>query len=201
MAGILKAVAVGGLGKLADVLLRPRTSIGYIIPQVFIGSEGRDELTITDHPIETGAPVSDHAYKQPATLNMTVGWGAGGLLVDFSGTTNSVDDAYAALLDLQKLREPFTVTTSKRIYQNMMIASLGCTTNKETQNVIIIDVGLREVLIVDTQATTLPPKPNQAEPQKTAAPDTEGTKQPTVPKTSALLDAVNAGKSLLKVSL
>jgi hypothetical protein len=201
MAGILKAVAVGALGKLADVLLRPRTSIGYIIPQVFIGSEGRDELTITDHPIETGAPVSDHAYKQPATLNMTVGWGAGGLLVDFSGTTNSVDDAYAALLDLQNLREPFTVTTSKRIYQNMMIASLGCTTNKETQNVIIIDVGLREVLIVDTQATTLPPKPNQAEPQKTAAPDTEGTKQPTVPKTSALLDAVNAGKSLLKVSL
>lgn len=196
MAGILKAVAVGALGQLSSVLLRPRTSIGYIIPQVFIGSEGRDELTITDHPIETGAPVSDHAYKQPATLNMTVGWGAGGNLFDFSGTTNSVDDAYAALLDLQNLREPFTVTTAKRIYPNMMIASLGCTTNKETQNVIIIDVGLREVLIVDTQATTLPPKANQQEPEKTAAPVNGGAKQTTAPKTSALLDAYNTAKGL-----
>lgn len=189
--GILKAAAVGALGKLGDVFLRPRTSIGYIIPQVFISSEARDELTITDHPIETGAPVSDHAFKQPTTLTMQVGWGAGGFLNDFSGTTNDVSDAYAALLDLQNLREPFTVTTSNRVYENMMIVSLGQTKNRETQNVCVVDVGLREVLIVDTQATTLPPVANQAEPQKTAATVNGGAKQTTAPKTSALLDAVN----------
>lgn len=194
MAGIFKAAAVGALGKLADVFIRSRTSIGYIIPQVFIHSEGRDELTITSHPIETGAPISDHAYREPAVLNLTVAWGAGGLLTDFSGTTNSVDDAYAALLDLQSLREPFTVTTHKRTYPNMLIASLGVTEDKETRNVLVVDVGLREVVIVDTQATTLPPRANQAEPAVTSAPVNTGAKQTTAPKTSALLDGWNAIK-------
>lgn len=187
--GIVKAAAVGALGKIADVLLRPRTSIAYVIPQVFIGSETRDEMTLTQHPIETGAPVSDHVYKEPTTLNMTVGWGAGGGFLDFSGTTNNVNDAYDVLLELQNERAVLDVTTAIRTYKNMVMVSLSRTVNKETNAVCLVDVGFKEAVIVDTQATTLPPKVNQAEPQKTAAPNTEGTKQPVVPKTSALLDA------------
>lgn len=190
--GIVKAAAVGVLGTLSAVLLRPRTSIAYIIPQVFISAEYRDELTITDHPTETGAPVTDHAYRQPSSLTMVIGWGAGGSLFDFSGTTNDVNDAYAALLDLQNLREPFDVTTAKRSYKNMLIASLGVTVDKETQNVLVVDVAMREIIIVDTQATTLPPRANQADPDKTAAPVTAGAIQTTPPKTSAILDGARA---------
>lgn len=192
MGGIFKAAAVGVLGQLSSVLFRPRTSIAYIIPQVFIRADARDELTITKNPIETGAPVTDHAYKEPATLSMVIGWGAGLNLLDFSGTTNNVDDAYAALLDLQALREPFTVTTSKRTYQNMMIASLAVTTDKDTNSVLVVDVGLQEVLIVDTQATTLPPRANQALPDQTAAPVNGGPVQTVPPKTSALLDVARS---------
>lgn len=190
--GIVKAAALGAIGKLSSVLLRPRTSIGYIIPQVYISSEHSDELVITDHPIETGAPVSDHAYKNPAMVRMSVGWGAGGSFYDFSGTTNTADDAYPALLDLQNLREPFALTTSLRTYPSMLITNLSVTRNADTNSVIIAEVEMREVVIVDTQATTLPPRANQSLPAQTAAPVAGGAKQVTPPKTSALLDTVRA---------
>src|SRR6516165_2153430 len=38
-------------------------SVGGIVAQVWISEQERDELHITEHPVEQGAPISDHAYK------------------------------------------------------------------------------------------------------------------------------------------
>jgi hypothetical protein len=45
-----------------------------IIAQAVIEERHRDELTITDHPVEAGAPITDHAYKNPAEVIITCGW-------------------------------------------------------------------------------------------------------------------------------
>jgi hypothetical protein len=40
--------------------------IGVIIPDVVVSEKHSDTLEITEHPVETGAAISDHAYKRPA---------------------------------------------------------------------------------------------------------------------------------------
>lgn len=190
--GFIKAAAVGGLGQLADVFLSTKSSIAYIIPQVVISEEHTDESEITDQPIETGAPVSDHVYDLPPELVMVVGWSSSASIFDASGTANSVDDAYAALLDLKSLREPFSVTTSKRQYENMLIRRLSTVTDKTTNHVLRIEVGMRQVFIVDTQTTNIAPKVQQQEPQKTAGSIDTGAKQVTPAKSSVLNDIKNA---------
>ena len=87
---------------------------------------------------------------------------------------------------------PEPLTTSLRTYPSMLITTLSVTRNADTNSVILAEVEMREVVIVDTQATTLPPRANQSLPQQTAAPVASGAKQTTPPKTSALLDTVRA---------
>jgi hypothetical protein len=47
---------------------------GTIIPDVAIEETHSDRLTVTQHPISTGTPVSDHVYRQPAQVTMRCGW-------------------------------------------------------------------------------------------------------------------------------
>lgn len=56
-----------------------------LIAQTTIEESHRDELHITEHPIEQGAAISDHAYKRPSEVIIKCGWSnspsaAGGLI-------------------------------------------------------------------------------------------------------------------------
>jgi hypothetical protein len=62
--------------------------IGLIIPSVVISEKHSDTLEITEHPVETGAPVSDHAYKRPSEVVMEVGFSGGGSILDFIDTSS-----------------------------------------------------------------------------------------------------------------
>ncbi len=44
------------------------------IPQVTIEEIHHDELEITEHPIERGAAIGDHAYKKPAEVTINCAW-------------------------------------------------------------------------------------------------------------------------------
>lgn len=124
----------------------PTRAIGAIIPDVTIEETGVDQLRVTDHPVEVGASVSDHAFKAPCERIMRVGWSdaSGG----FEGYSAMV---YSQLLQLQASREPMTVYTGKRLYQNMLISLLSETTDETTEHALIATVGMREVIITDTQ--------------------------------------------------
>lgn len=50
------------------------TDSGEIIALVTISEEHNDELEITEHPVEQGAPITDHAYKRPSQLTLNLGW-------------------------------------------------------------------------------------------------------------------------------
>lgn len=45
-----------------------------IVALVTISEEHNDELEVTEHPVEQGAPITDHAYKKPSQLTLTLGW-------------------------------------------------------------------------------------------------------------------------------
>lgn len=145
MTNIVEAV----LGTIASILISSGRSIGGIVPDVVIEESGRDTLFIPNHPIEKGAATSDHAFMMPAEVEMRVGWSdsSGG----FQGYSTII---YEALRGLQQARQPFSVVTGKRFYQNMLIAALEVSTNEASEYSLMARLGLREVIIVSTQTTS-----------------------------------------------
>lgn len=187
--GIGIAASIGG--ELVSAFFRPKRSInsslGSFHLYVTIEERHHDELVITDHPVEQGAAISDHAYKKPSELTLTIGWTNSSLAaigtLNFGGYSSA---AYKQLLLLQKMREPFSISTGKRKYQNMLIQSLDTTTDARTENSFITTLHCREVIIVQTTTTQLQPAQNMASPQKTATITNAGTKQPQATTTSLL---------------
>lgn len=169
------------------VTFRARRRIGDFTAQVTIEESHADTLTITDHPIEQGAVITDHAFKNPAELTLSVGWS------DSSTETGNgyVRAIYAKLLALQASREPFGVTTGKRLYSNMLIRSLNMATDPATEFALFVVLSLRQIIIVQTQTTSVPPREVQAAPEQTEPVTPMGTKQVTPAKkanTSALAE-------------
>jgi hypothetical protein len=175
---------------LHTLLFKQGRSIAGIVPDVVIEEKHADTLTITDHPVEQGAAISDHAFKNPAELTMTCGFSGGGSLVDGLSFLPSIGktpaEIYQQLLELQESRKPFDVVTGKRSYTNMLFRALSVRTDAKTCNVLMVEATLRQVIIVQTQAVSLPPADVQAQPQKTAATANTGVKQPVEQKESLL---------------
>jgi hypothetical protein len=154
------------------LIVRRSRSIGSIIPDVVVEERHEDALMITEHPVETGAAISDHAYKRPSRVEMRIG---------FSDSTAAaagyVQQAYQELLALQAAREPFDVFTGKRAYSNMLIANLSVVTDRKSEWMLGALVTLQQVIIVGTGGFATVPAAAQKAPQTTAPVQKSGTKQ------------------------
>ncbi|WP_336152129.1 phage baseplate protein [Acinetobacter sp. 99] len=202
----------GGLGAvtsyqnseiLGSLLLsgRGRTIMG-LFADVTVEEKHKDELKITEHPTEVGAAISDHAFKEPPEVTMKVGWSeSAGTLNGFLGDTilggnTSLTIVYQTLLQLQEQALPLIISTGKRLYTNMLIKSLGCTTDLQTENVLMIDITFKKVLMVSTQTTFIAIE-NQASPEATAGVSDGGTVQAKPINESALSKTTGFIKSVL----
>lgn len=169
------------------ITIDPKRSIGSIVAHVTMEEVATDELQITEHPVELGANITDHVFKKPADLIVRCGWsnaslgGVKGLITALQGGdafgSDYVSGVYNQLLALQESRIPFDVSTGKRLYTNMLMRSLGVTTDEKSEYTLMVTAVFKQVLIVQTQATTLPPRDDQANPQDTAETKNAGDKQ------------------------
>lgn len=164
------------------VYVRPVRSIGGLIMDVTIEETHTDELEITEHPVEQGAAVTDHAYLKPCTVTIRAGVSDSG--GQSAGERRSVE-AYEALLKLQGSREPFDLVTGKRVYANMLIRSLTSTTEEGSENALIFTAELRQVLLANV-ATVAVPRSRQRYGAKTGGVDQQGQKQAEPVKRSGL---------------
>lgn len=78
---VLPALTIG----LGSIRLRPRRGfypvnggdVGPMQPLIAhatLEELHRDDLEITEHPVELGAPIADHAFKRPAEVIIRCGW-------------------------------------------------------------------------------------------------------------------------------
>lgn len=184
---ILTSSGLLALGQVIDnVLIRKGRSIAGIIPQVVIQEHHRDELEITKHPVEQGAAITDHAFNQPSTCTMRCGWSNSGSLFSLGSGVSDPDSTYGMLLNLQASRQTFDVLTGKRTYSSMLIKALDVVTDASTENSLIVEIQLQQILIAQTLTTTLPPAANMASPEQTAPSVNAGTKQPQAVPSSVL---------------
>ncbi|WP_324029259.1 hypothetical protein GC087_21310 [Pantoea sp. JZ2] len=159
--------------------------IGIIVPSVVVSEKHSDRLEITEHPVEVGASVSDHAYKRPSEVVMQVGFAGGGSLLDFASNLTATSllgisprEVYEQLLKLQSDRMPFDVVTGKRLYSNMLLQNLEVTTDRFTENVLSATLTLREIIITSTQNIQVADKSNMKNGASTSAVINTGAKSP-----------------------
>jgi hypothetical protein len=158
------------------ITISPQRSIGGIMMDVTIEEQGIDELTITQHPVETGAAITDHAYKNPAKLSIRCG--ASNSSRQSGGDEGYVTEVYQKLLDLQATRQPFNIVTGKRNYKNMLFLSIGITTDQTSEAALIVTASFQEIIIVSTTTTAVGDTANQAQPGATGATAQTGTVAP-----------------------
>ena len=122
---------------------------GMMQAQVVVDEDHEDDLQITEHPVQSGVVVHDHAFKRPATVRCRMGW-SNGYAFDFD--FGNVRQVYERILRLQARRIPFTVFTGKRVYENMLVASLRTHTDQKLEYTLMADVVFREIVMVGTAA-------------------------------------------------
>lgn len=72
-AGFGYVIGAAQLG-LQAILVRPKRNIGAFVANVTIEEQHQDDIQITDHPVEVGASISDHAFRKPSMLIIKAGW-------------------------------------------------------------------------------------------------------------------------------
>lgn len=166
----------------------PRNKLGTIAIASTISESHSDALRLTDHPVETGTPITDHSYLEPQEVTLRCSWSnsstealSGAIQSLFNGGAPAVADyvssIYSQLLALQQSRQPFSVIAGRRSYQTMLMSSLRVDRDKNTAEVLAVEVTCRQIVIVSTKATQLPPADNQAAPQTTGEIENDGAKQ------------------------
>ena len=162
------------------VLVPRRGLIGdngvIVVPQATIEEKHTDDLEITDHPVQLGAAITDHAFKRPSEITIQMGFSNSPSYLSPSDKYDNpldVNQVYQALLDLQSQRVLMAVNTGKRNYQNMLIKGLVVTTDNKTENALFITVQCKQVIIVNTTTVQLT-KTTQAKPTATTSPTNRG---------------------------
>lgn len=197
------------------ILVKPRRAIGPFTAHVTISERHVDELDITDHPVEAGAQISDHAYKRPPEVTIDCAWSdtpqsgnfLQGLANAVSGTVagaqailtgnspSQVRDVYSKLLALQASATLIDVYTGKRSYRDMLVRQLIVETDKETEHVLRVTATLRQVLIATARVVSLSSAPaeDMLSPEATLSPIDRGLKRLTdAPRSFNLRAAVDA---------
>lgn len=147
-------------------------SIGTFIPDIVVAELHHDHMSITKHPVETGAAISDHCFMENPVVEMQCG------ASNSTGRSEGyVQAVYAQVLALQAERKPFNVSTGKRQYQNMLISDIIVTTDETKEFVLDFTVKLERVTIVSTQTSSsggAASNSNQGTPATTSSPTDSG---------------------------
>jgi hypothetical protein len=113
---------------------------------------------VPSYPTEEGFEVSDAIILKPVTLSMTlyltntpVTW------KERHGLDSSrVSDVVKQLEELYFSRQPVTVSTSERTYENMAILSLELKKTKETGPSREIPIEFQQIRVTESRTTTIP---------------------------------------------
>ena len=157
-------------------------NLGGIVFAVVIEESHEDKVSITEHPVEQGAKISDHAYVEPASLTIRAGHS------DSLGAGAS-REIYEQLLELMRKREPFEIVTGKRLYENMLLESVSATTDSSTENALQVTAQCREVIIVKTQTASVPPRNRHKNAGRTGGSADKGQKQAKATPRKSMLKA------------
>lgn len=173
----------------------PTTQTQYVFDAVLQAAH-QQELRTTEHPVQTGSSISDHAYIVPARLVLEIGMSD---VMDaffnpstWTGARSKSVSAFNTLVAIRNARIPVSVTTRLFSYTNMLLRSISADETPKT----IAGLRARIEFFQLFMATTLQTQ-NSARPQ-----DTENTNLGTVssPQPTSAEESQNGIAGLLQRS-
>jgi hypothetical protein len=102
----------------------------------------KEESKAMDHPLETGAVITDHRVLLPVEIELSLVLSA----EDYRGT-------YRQIRDLFHKGELLTVQTRTESYQSMAIQSMPHEENADAFDVVMLALSLKEAQYVEAQFT------------------------------------------------
>jgi len=157
---LASAPIVSGSGSLisAPVYQGGTPAINYVFDAVMRLSHKR-RLVKTQHPVLTGANISDHAYLLPARLVMDIGMSdamasfTSGIWV---GSSTKSISAYQILKGLQTSKTLVTITTRLDTYYNMLLEDLDAPDTNKTLHGLRATICFGEILAASVSSQSPP---------------------------------------------
>jgi len=124
-------------------------TVGYFF-DAFIREGHSSAVRVTEHPVQTGANISDHAYNLPDKLHVEIFVSDSmdevltGQFTDYE--TKSVS-AYETLRKLKEERQLVNINTRLHFYENMIIESMDVDDDYKTANALKCQIAFRQVII------------------------------------------------------
>jgi hypothetical protein len=137
--------------------------IDSLVVDCTISESHEASVTVTKHPVEDGAKITDHARPEPVTLtiegmvsNTPIAsvFTTGGAIYS-AGAQGPVQSAYKMLIDLHDNPRLIDIVTKLRTYHNMILTSLKIPRDAKTGDVIRFSANFQEIRTVQTQIITV----------------------------------------------
>ena len=112
-------------------------TIGPVPIGIFVREKHESDLTITKVPVEQGADITDHAFREPDKISIEI--------VDQNAAAT-----WNALKRFQQSRVPFVLVSGLQVYKNLLIEHMEAERDVEFSKVLRGKVDLSEIIIVGT---------------------------------------------------
>ena len=140
------------------------TSAGTLYFDAVLHADHNSSVTVTEHAVQTGAVISDHAIIDPQEISLEIG------MTDVKGGDGSSVQAYQQFLSVMRQREPCTVVTRLGSYQNMVLTSISAPDDYTTMKALKATLIFKQVRIVSVATVKIQDAVSGSKPSVVSAP-------------------------------
>lgn len=125
---------------------------GYVF-DAYLRMNQQQRLTITNHPVESGSPITDNAYVEPKSfqLEILMSETTTGKIYGQFGLVNRSINAYNLLNQWQEQRTLVTFNSKYGFFQDCLVEEVVPTDDYTTKYAMKASVTLKQVIITSTQ--------------------------------------------------
>jgi hypothetical protein len=137
---------------------------GFIIDAA-ITEEHTLNAEVTSNPVEEGSDVTDHVRLDPDMISIEgvvsdspmpeIALARGDTDVNGAFVDRPSDAAFAHLIEMREKREPVTVVSLKRTYENMICTQLSIPVNAKTGEALRFRATFQQIQIVTNERRTI----------------------------------------------
>lgn len=125
------------------------------------------QLTRTEHPVQTGASISDHAYIVPARLILDIGMSDAMASYyspsTWTGAPSKSVSCYQTMVAMQYSRVPLLITTRLKTYNNMVIESIAPREDSKTFAGLRMSITFGQIFIADVMNPSISARPQDTD--------------------------------------
>lgn len=138
------------------------TNVGGYFFDAVLKADHSSTTKITEHPIQNGASISDHAYMLQDRLVLEIGMSDcmdSFVNGQFSNSNSKSVSAYQVLKNIQSTFQVLTIVTRLTSYKNMLIESINAPDDVKTKDGLKATVNFKQIFLADVNTNFISARP------------------------------------------